>query len=152
MSIPNLSRRRTQAGNSMVELALVCAVLLPFVTGIFQFGYGFFGYNRLVSGVRSGARYASLLKYDSATTTPSTGFQSAVRNMVVYGDPAGGTNPLISGLSPTQVNVSVTMINGAPDTVTVSVSSFTLDTIFKRFVFVNKPVAAFRYSGVFAPL
>src|SRR5207245_9985969 len=46
----------------------------------------FYVYNTLVIAVREGARYASIKPYDSTTTTPTSAFQNAVRNMVVYGD------------------------------------------------------------------
>jgi Flp pilus assembly protein TadG len=147
-----IRRKHREAGNAMVEFALATAILLPFFTGVFQFGYGFYTYNRIIAGVRTGARYASLLKYESTTSTPTVGFRDAVRNMVVFGNQVSGTQKIAPGLSPSQVNVSVAMVNGVPDMVTVSITSFTLDTVFKRFTFVNKPAATFRYEGLFAPM
>jgi len=140
-----------QAGSAMVELALVVSVMIPLFTGVFQFGYGFYNYNQVIAAVRNGARYASLAKYDSSTSTPSVAFQTAVKNMVVYGNPTGGSVPLVSGLNTSQVLVSVTTVGGTPDIVTVSLQSWTLDTVFKRFVFANKPAASFRYAGLYAP-
>jgi len=138
-------------GNAMVELALSVAVLVPLLLGVFQFGYAFYTYNRLVAAVREGARYGALRTYDSSTTTPSGAYLTAVRNITVYGDPAGGTNPVVSGLSAGQVAVSVTMSNGVPDMITVSLSSFSADTVVKTMTWTGKPAASFRFEGRYAP-
>jgi Flp pilus assembly protein TadG len=135
----------------MVEFAIASAVLIPCFIGVFQFGYGFYTYNRLNGAVRAGARYASLLKYDSATTTPASTYLTAVRNTVVYGNPNGGTTPIVPGLSPNQVQVQMTFANSAPDMVKVYLSSFELDTVFTTLDWSNKPAASFRYEGVWAP-
>ncbi len=142
-----MKRKRTQAGNALVELAICSAVIVPMFAGIFQFGYGFYTYNRVISSVRTGARYASLLKYD--TSTPGT-YTTAVQNMVVYGNPAGGTTPLVNGLSTSQVNVVPPATAGATN-ITVSLNSWTLNTLFKTFTFPNKPAVTFRYTGVYIP-
>lgn len=143
--------RRREAGSAMVELAMVVSVMVPLFTGMFQFGYGFYNYNQIVAAVRSGARYASLRTYDSSTSTPSATFQNAVKNMVVFGNQAGGTTPLVRGLATSQVEISMAMSGGVPDTIEVYLRSWTLNTVFKDFTFTNKPAATFRYSGVFAP-
>lgn len=135
----------------MVEFALTVAFLLPVFVGVFEFGYGFYVYNRLFAGVRAGARYASLRAYDSPNNTPSQAYLSAVRNFVVYGDPGGGTTPVVAGLSPDQVTVSVSLENSAPDMVTVSINNFAVDTVFKTLQWINKPSASFRYEGVYQP-
>ena len=143
--------RRRRAGNAMVEFAVAAAVLLPCFAGIFEFGYGFIVYNRLTGGVRAGARYASLLKYDSNSVTPSNAYLTAVRNTVVYGSPDGGTQPIVNGLTTDQVAVTMQFANSAPDMVSVSISSFSLNTLFATLNWADKPLAAFRYEGNYAP-
>jgi len=145
------SRRIRRKGNAMVEFALVAAVLVPCFVGIFEFGYAFYSYNVLIAGVRAGARYAALAKYDSATQTPSTSYQNAVKNIVVYGDPTGGTQTLLPGLGTSNVTVSVQMTDSVPDMVKVSINSFTVNTVFRKLQWSNKPAASFRYEGNFAP-
>src|SRR5438309_7106486 len=122
-------RRRGVHGNAMVEFALSVGLLMPALLGVFQFGYAFYTYNRLIVAVRGGARYAALRTYDSATATPSSAYLTAVQNMTLYGNPAGGTNPIVSGVSADHIAVAVTMSNSAPDMITVSLSSFTVDTV-----------------------
>ena len=151
MNSSRSARRARQRGNAMVEFGLAMALLIPIMFGVFQFGYGFYHYNRLVGAVREGARYASLRTYDSASTTPSNGYLTAVKNTVVYGSPSGGTTPVVPGLSTGAVNVSVTMPAGVPDMIAVRVSSFSVDTIFKTLTWQNKPEASFRFEGTFTP-
>lgn len=135
----------------MIEFSLAAALLVPCFVGIFEFGYAFYTYNALLAAVRAGARYASLATYDSPTATPSQRYANAVKNTVVYGDPAGGTAALVPGLDPSKVTITVQMANNVPDMVKVSISSFTVNTIFKKLTWQNKPAASFRYSGTFAP-
>jgi Flp pilus assembly protein TadG len=145
------NRARRQSGNAMVEFALTASILFPCLLGVFQFGYGFYIYNRLIASVRDGARYASLRAYDSSTTTPSSAYLAAIRNEVVYGNPAGGTQALVTGLTPDKISVSVTMANGVPDMITVYINQFTLDAITKTFQLSGKPSASFRYEGRYTP-
>jgi Flp pilus assembly protein TadG len=149
MMMPRKPDRRK--GNAMIEFAISAAVLLPCFVGIFEFGYSFYLYNRLTGGVRAGARYASLARYDSASATPSNAYRDAVRNVVVYGSPEGGSTALVPGLAASQVSVSMQFANSVPDMVTVSISSFSVDTVFTTLTWNNKPSASFRYEGTWAP-
>jgi Flp pilus assembly protein TadG len=135
----------------MIEFSLAAALLVPCFIGIFEFGYAFYTYNALLAAVRAGARYASLATYDSATATPTQSYANAVKNTVVYGDPTGGTQVLVPGLDPSKVTVTVQMVDNVPDMVKVSINSFTVNTIFRKLQWTNKPAASFRYSGTFAP-
>jgi Flp pilus assembly protein TadG len=135
----------------MVEFALASSILIPCFVGVFQFGYAFYNYNRLVGAVRAGARYAALRQYDSASTTPSTAYADAVKNVVVYGSPTTGTAAVVPGLTTSQVQVQMRFVNSAPDQVKVYLSSFTLDTVFRTMQWSGKPAASFRYEGVWAP-
>jgi hypothetical protein len=142
-----MKRKRTQAGNALVELAICSAVIVPLFAGIFQFGFGFYNYNRVVSSVRTGARYASLLRYD---TSNAAAYDTAVKNMVVYGNQAGTGTPLVSGLTTSQVVVTDPTLNTTPS-VTVKLNNWTLNTLFKTFTFPNKPAVTFRYTGIYIP-
>jgi Flp pilus assembly protein TadG len=124
MTVPVTRRRGNRRGNAMLEFALSSAVLIPMMAATFQFGLAFYQYNKLQSAVREGARYAALRTYDSASATPSAAFSSAVANMVVYGSPAGGTTPVVTGVQTSNVNIGVAMVNGVPSTMTVWIDSF----------------------------
>ena len=89
-------RGRGRRGSAFVEFAVGSGVLMAVFSGTFEMGYSFIQYNRLETAVEEGARYGSLVPYDSATQTPSASYLSAVRNMVLYGSPTGGTTVTVS--------------------------------------------------------
>lgn len=143
-------RRRRQGGNALVEFALAFGFLFPLLTGAFQFGYAFFIYNELQNAVRNGARHAAFKTYNSSTATPSTAFVNSVKNAVVYGDPAGGTIPVVPSLTTSNVNLTVTLAAGVPDMMTVSIQDYSLNAFFRTFT-ISRPSASFSYVGVYAP-
>jgi Flp pilus assembly protein TadG len=128
----------------MLEFALSFGVLWLFFSGVFQFGYSIYIYNGLTTAVSNGARYASRVDFDD----PSHNFISHVQNMVVYGTPGGGGNALVPGLTPAHVSVTWTADGkGVPQTITVAVVNFTLDTVFKTYTFNNKPRTTMKFLG-----
>jgi Flp pilus assembly protein TadG len=151
MTIPvSRLRRRRQGGNALIEFAIAFGFLFPVLTGTFQFGYAFFIYNELQNAVRQGARYAAFKTYDSSSSTPSTAFANSVKNVVVYGNPTGGTTPIVPSLTTDNVNLQVTYTAGVPAMMTVSIQNYTLDAFLRTFS-INKPAASFSYVGVYAP-
>jgi Flp pilus assembly protein TadG len=144
---------RSKRGNAMIEFALSAGVLIPCLAGTFQFGYGMYTYNKLQSAVAGGGRYAALRTYRTlAGTTDTDKVKLAVKNMVVYGTPSptDSSVPLVNGLSTGSVNVTYTLSSSTPTSVTVSISSFTVDTIFTSFTFTGKPVVTYPYVGRYA--
>ena len=135
----------------MVEFALGSGILLAVFSGTFEFGYTFIQYNKLETAVEAGARYASIVPFDSATQTPSPAFASAVRNMVVYGSPSGGDSPVVSGLATGNVDVTVTFDNGVPALIKVNISGYTISALFGTHTLTGKPQVTYPYHGVWAP-
>jgi len=145
-------RLRNRKGSVMVEFAIGAGVLLSAFTGTFQFGYTFLQYNNLENAVARAARYASLVPYDSASTTPSTAFRTAVQNMVLYGTPTAGSTPVLPNLATSNVNLTVTFTNGIPSLMTVSITGYTINSIFASQALTNKPQVAYAYQGVWSPI
>jgi Flp pilus assembly protein TadG len=143
---------RDRAGNIMVEFAIGAGVLSAAFIGTFQFGYTFLQYNNLENAVVRGARYAALVPYDSATTTPSNAFQTAVQNMVLYGTPDAGSTPLLPGLTTSNVNLTVTFANGVPSSMTVSISGYSIQSIFANTTLTKKPQVTYTYQGIWSPV
>jgi Flp pilus assembly protein TadG len=153
--IENVLRRlRRRNGNVMIEFAIGSGLLLAAFTGTFQFGYTFLQYNNLQNAVARGARYASLVPYDSLTAAPSDAFKTKVRNMVLYGSTTAGTTPVLPGLTATNINVvpyfSPTL--KIPTTMTVSITGYTINSIFASNTLTNKPQVMYAYQGVWSPL
>ncbi|HEV3201995.1 MAG TPA: TadE/TadG family type IV pilus assembly protein [Bryobacteraceae bacterium] len=143
---------RNRRGMAIVEFALGSGVLLAAFSGTFEIGYSLIQYNKLETAVAQGARYASIVPYDSATATPSAAFSSAVKNMVLYGSPAMGSLPALSGLSAGNVNLTVTFANGVPSSIQVSISGYTIDALFRTYTLTGKPQVTYPYQGVWAPV
>ena len=146
------SLARNRDGNVLVEFAIGSGVLVAAFTGTFQFGYTFLQYNNLENAVIRGARYASLVPYDSATTTASSSFQTAVKNMVLYGTPTAGTTPVLPGLATGNVNLTVTFTSGIPSAMTVSISGYTINSVFATTTLTNKPKVTYTYQGIWSPI
>ena len=154
--------RKGQRGNALIEFALAFTVLATLFTGVFKFGYTFYLYNSLVSGVRAGARYAAQKSYvpGSGSTAgnpiPSSTFVNAVKNMTVYGTaaPTGNSLPIIPGLTTANIEVvPVVDSNSVPQAITVRISRttpFTLNAVVGSTRLVGKPSVTFPYTGVYA--
>ena len=133
-----MNRPRRQRGNTLIEFAGALLLISTMFTGMFQFGYSLYSYNRLVNAVREGARYASMQPYGSVNTNPD--LPKTVQNMVVYGDPEPrlGAQPVISGLGVKNVQ----LISDAK-TITVAIRDFRIDGLFSRLSLDGKPTVTF---------
>lgn len=135
--------RTRESGHAMIELAVSAAVMIACIAGTFQFGYTFFVYNQLVTAIGNGARYAATrpIQPDIEKTN------HVIRNMVVFGDPqpAADAKPVVSGLTPQAIDVNWTTESGEPSAVSIGVRDFTIDAVFSKFRFQNRPAVEFPY-------
>ena len=151
--IRNTTKRRR--GNAALELALASSLLVPAMAGTFQFGYSMYLYNQLEAGIANGARFAAMRTYRSVNgTTDVDAGKLAIKKLTVYGTPYPGdlSYPVVTGLTTNHVTVTYAYSSeNVPTTVTVSVSNFTVNSLFKTFTFNNKPSMTFPYMGRYAP-
>lgn len=149
-----LSRRRCgRSGTAIIEFAIGSGVLLAAFTGTFQFGYTLLQYNQLQTAVAQGARYASIVPYDSLNATPSAGFLAAVRNTVLFGKPVDtGTSPVLNGLVAANINLVVTFANGVPNSMEVSITGYGIYALFGTSTLTGKPRVTYPYQGLWAPV
>jgi len=144
----------SRRGNAMVEFAVCATLLTTMFTGVFRFGYEMYVYNELVSGVREGARYASLAKVSnngSSCTTPSA-YATAVRNMVVYGTPTAGAQAIAPNLTTGAVSVVVNCAGSGnavaiPTSVSVNISSYAINAVVASWTVTGKPAMTIPYFG-----
>jgi hypothetical protein len=129
--------RHTEAGSALIEFAGSLILLSVMFAGIFELGYSFYAYGELVGAVSAGARYAAL-QPRGAGADPIVA--TAVRNLVVYGDPAPADRikPLVPGLKTDDVEV----VN-SPDSSTVSLHGFQLDALFMKVKLDGRPTVTF---------
>ena len=145
---------RSTKGSAIVEFALSAGVLIPILTGTFQFGYGLYTYNKLQGHVDEGGRYAANRTYRCLLgSTDTDKVKLAIQNVVVYGTPTptGSSVPVVSGLTAANVTVAYAVTGGVPTSVTVNISSFSIDTIFTTYTLTGKPVVSFPFIGRYAP-
>lgn len=95
---------QNEKGQSLVEMALVCMVFFFLLFGILEFSRALWTYNTIVQNTRAAARWAVVNVLDNTETADI----NKTKNIVIYGYPdvSSGT-PLVPGLSPSLVNVSV---------------------------------------------
>jgi hypothetical protein len=132
-----MKRRRSQAGSALIEFAGSLILLAVMFAGIFEIGYSFYTYGELINAVRAGARYAAL---QPRGTSADANVAKAVRNLVVFGDPAppDRSKPVVPGLTTDRVE----LINSA-DASTVSVHGFELDALFMKVKLNGRPTVTF---------
>jgi Flp pilus assembly protein TadG len=142
-----MRRWKPAGGSAVLEFALGFTLLWTMLAGVFQFGYPLYVYNALNNAVTDGAAFASRADFDANATSA---FSTQVKNMAVYGSPAGGGQALVPGLTTAQVSVAWTVdTEGLPQTVTVRIVNFPVYAVFKSFTFTNKPVCTVRFAGRF---
>ncbi len=65
----NMKRKISQAGQSLVEFALLLPVLMLFLMVIFDLGRAAYYYSAINNAAREGARYGAVRWYDPLVTT-----------------------------------------------------------------------------------
>ena len=113
--------RNDQRGSTLVEFAIGATVFLMVMFAVIEFGRALWVHNALSDAARRGVRYA--VTHSSADTT-------AVKNVVVYDDPAGGTQPLVDNLTTSNVDVSYSNFGLNGGTATVSITSYQFQFVF----------------------
>jgi Flp pilus assembly protein TadG len=142
------SRRNKQRGNALLEFALGWSVLWLLFSGLYEFGYSFYVYNRLMTAVTDAAELGSKISYDTAD---SGAFTTTLQNMVLYGDETAGTSPIVSGLTASNVSVSVTTdANSIPRDVTITITGYSINAFFGTITLTGKPRATVKYFGQIA--
>jgi len=129
---------------AVVEFALAFGLLWMLLSGCFRLGYSIYLYQSLMSAVAGAARYAARVDFDE----PNHTFASTVQKMAVYGNPAGGTTPQVPGLATGNISVAWTVDSkGVPNTITVSVSGYSVNAVFQSFTWSGKPSVTVCYAG-----
>ena len=125
-----------QRGQATLEAALVILVFLATLIGIFDMGQVLFVHQTFVARVRSAARYGVVRAYDAG----------AIRNMVLYGQPAAPTGAVdgIFGLTAGMVSVSQLSPGTSESRIVVSISSYPY-RLFSPWIgraFTGRPIVA----------
>lgn len=100
--------RKKQRGTATVELAIAVPVLLLLMCVAAEAGRWLYQYNTLHKAVRDGVRFLArgAIRGTTGVIDITTAERSATRNVVLYGNPGGTGNPVLQGLSRTQIKVT----------------------------------------------
>ena len=107
--------KSSERGTTLVEFSIAATVFLTAMFGVIEFGRALWVHNALSDAARRGARYAVL---HSASDV------AGVKNVVVYGDPAGGSKSTVPNLTTANVNVTYSGFGLNTGTVSVSVTNY----------------------------
>lgn len=108
----HVKRRNGERGSTLVEFSITGAVFLLAFFGVLDFGRLLWTHNALADAARQGARHAV-----SSSVTSTT----AIKNMVVYGNPDGGTTPIVSGLTLNNVEIIYDNVGLGHGTATIKI-------------------------------
>lgn len=122
-------RKGTESGATLVEFAIGATVFLTAMFAVIEFGRALWIHNALSDAARRAARYAV---NQSASTPPgvlTTGLNvgpsvTAIRNVAIYGDPAGGTKPLVTDLTAANLDVRYQAFGVGEGTVAVTITNY----------------------------
>ena len=121
-------------------------MLCLLLSGGLRIGYALYVYECLLNAVAGAARYAARVDFDE----PAHTFAGGVRNMAVYGSPAGGGSPLAPELIVDNIGVTWTKdVTGLPLTITVSIVNYAVHPVFQTLSWSGKPSVTVRYSGTY---
>ena len=111
-----------EAGTQLAELAIVLPLLLVLFGATAEFGRFFYTYATLAKATRAAARYL---------TASNRASDADAQHLVVYGTTDdGATEPVLSGLSTTNVDITREGPAGFPETVKVAISGYRYRPIF----------------------
>jgi Flp pilus assembly protein TadG len=104
-----------ERGATLVEFSIAATVCLLSMFAVIEFGRALWAHNALSDATRRGARYAVM---------HSAADIDQVKNVVVYGDPAGGSKPMVDNLSVSNVNVNYSQFSLGKGTASVSITNY----------------------------
>jgi Flp pilus assembly protein TadG len=112
--------RRDERGATLLEFAIGATVFLTAMFAVIEFGRALWTHNALSDAARRGARYA---------VNHPVSDVAAVQNVVVYGDPAGGSKPVVNDLTTANVQVQYSNFGLGAGTVSVSITNYKFNFI-----------------------
>lgn len=113
LRIKNLNQ--DEKGSTLLEYSIGATVFIMAVFAVLEFGRAVWAHNALTDAARRGARYAVLHRF--------SGEDDNIKNLVVYGNVAGGTQPLLPGLTKDNVQITRTAdfsVNSGTATVSIT--------------------------------
>lgn len=118
-----------ERGATLLEFAIGATVFFTVMFGVLEFGRVLWAHNALSDAARRAARYAVSQPASAPAGTSVTGVDvgpsiTAIKNVAIYGDPAGGTQPLMPNLGPANISVRYSNFSLGDGTVSVTITNY----------------------------
>lgn len=118
-----------EKGSTLVEFAIGASVFLLVMFAIIEFGRALWIHNALADAARRAARYAVNQPASTPAGNPTTGTNvgpsiAAIRNVGVYGNPAGTGAVMVNNLTPTNLDVQYSNFGVGQGSVSVTVTGY----------------------------
>lgn len=119
----------SEKGSTLVEFAIGASVFLLVMFAIIEFGRALWIHNALADAARRAARYAVNQPASSPAGNPTTGTNvgpsvAAIRNVGVYGNPAGTGAVMVNNLTPTNLDVEYSNFGVGQGSVAVTITGY----------------------------
>ena len=96
-----------QRGVAAIEMAIALPVLLLLLVATAELGRAFYQYNTLTQSLRNAVRHLANIAIDGDTVIElDDAKRLEIRNLVVYSNTGGGSDPILTGLDIANVTVS----------------------------------------------
>ena len=120
---------RKERGATLTEFAIGATVFFMMMFAVLEFGRALWTHNALSDAARRGARYAINQPASSPAGKSVTGTNvgpsvTAIKNVAVYGNPAGTGQPLVNNLAAGNVNVTYSNFGLGDGSVSVTITSY----------------------------
>lgn len=128
------TNKNSENGIATIEFAVTAGFFLLMIVAVVAGGHFFWTHNAIVESTRRGARYAANQCNPSDTNCPDRDtVLTRVRNVVLYGSPTAGTQPLVPNLQASQVSVSYSPRSGVGDSQTFGVGTGTVSVKIQNY-------------------
>ena len=108
--------KNSENGIATLEFAVTAGFFLMMIVSVVAGGHFFWTHNAIVESTRRGARYAASQCRPTDTACPDRATALArIQNVVLYGSPTAGTEPLVPNLQASQIVVTYSQRPGMND-------------------------------------
>ena len=130
-----ITNQKEERGAALVEFAIAATVFFTVMFAVVEFGRVLWAHNALTDAARRGARYAVFQCNPNQASCPNSGTSiDRIKKVVVYGDPAGGTQPLLDNLTTSDVTVNYSAFTLGGGTVTVGIQNYKFNVVLPLIV------------------
>lgn len=106
----------SERGVATIEFAVMSGFFLMMIVAVVAGGHFYWTHNAMVESTRRGARYAAMQCRPDSIGCSSSNTISNIENVVLYGSPTAGTQPLVANLDRENIVISYSKRDGSPDT------------------------------------